>query len=131
MTPIREEVAKNLLYFRKKSGLSQKEFAEKLGVRNSTVSTWENGKNSIDIETLFRACDILHVTIYDMYGKYADSTVQEYTVHEREVIAAYRANPAMQSAVDKLLGVQDSATTVGEDIASTISAALEKTSVRK
>ena len=41
MTPIREEVAKNLLFYRKKSGLSQKEFAEKLGVRNSTVSTWE------------------------------------------------------------------------------------------
>jgi len=107
MTPIREEVAKNLLYYRKKSGFSQKEFAEKLGVRNSTVSTWETGKNSIDIETLFHVCDILNVTIYDMYGKYAQTTIQEYTAHERDVLSAYRANPSMQAAVDKLLGIDE------------------------
>lgn len=126
MTPIREEVAKNLLYYRKKSGLSQKEFAEKLGVRNSTVSTWETGKNSIDIETLFRACDVLHVTIYDMYGKFAQATVKEYTVHERDVLAAYRKNPAMQSAVDKLLGIEDGAD-ITDDMSNTISAFSEST----
>lgn len=131
MTPIREEVAKNLLYYRKKSGLSQKEFAEKLGVRNSTVSTWETGKNSIDIETLFRACDILNVTIFDMYGKFAQSTVQEYTVHERDVLAAYRANPAMQEAVDKLLGIPSDGPSVGDDISSTVAAAMEKSIVKK
>lgn len=131
MTPIREEVAKNLLYYRKKSGLSQKEFAEKLGVRNSTVSTWETGKNSIDIETLFRACDILNVTIYDMYGKFAQSTIQEYTSHERDVISAYRSNPAMQEAVDRLLGVPSDGPTVGDDIASTVAEAVQKSFVKK
>lgn len=130
MTPIREEVAKNLLFYRKKSGLSQKEFAEKLGVRNSTVSTWETGKNSIDIETLFRACDILNVTIYDMYGKYANTTAPDYTFHEREVIKAYRDNPSMQEAVDKLLGISSEAPSIGEDIASTVAAAVEKSSVK-
>lgn len=131
MTPIRDEVAKNLLFYRKKSGLSQKEFANQLGVRNSTVSTWETGKNSIDIETLFRACDILNVSISDMYGKYASKTVS-YSAHEKDLIVAYRAHPEMQSAVDKLLGVpDDSSATVGEDIAETVAAAITKKSERK
>ena len=129
MTPIREEIAKNLLYYRKRSGMSQKEFAEKLGVRNSTVSTWEKGVNSIDIETLFRACDILGVSLSDMYGVYAKSD-NDYTEHEKAVINAYRNNPGMQSAVDKLLGIENGKT-IADDIVDTISSAAEKNTVQK
>ena len=100
---VRDEIAKNLLYFRKKSGLSQKEFAEKLDVNNSAVCNWENGRNSIDIEKLFKACEVLGVTVNEMYGKYAN--MEEYTNHEKAVIGAYRAKPQMQEAVDTLLGV--------------------------
>lgn len=56
---IKETIAKSLLYYRKKAKLTQKEFAEKLGVKNSAVSNWETGVNSIDIDTLFNACEIL------------------------------------------------------------------------
>lgn len=105
MSSVKEEIAKNLLYYRKKAGYTQKNFAEMLGVKNSAVSNWENGQNSIDIETLFRACEIFNVTLNDMYGKY--STIDEYTTHEKKVISAYRENPGMQSAVDKLLGIEE------------------------
>ena len=69
MSTVKDEIAKNLLYYRKKSGLTQKEFAEKLGVKNTAVSNWESGNNSIDIETLFAACEVFHVKLNDMYGK--------------------------------------------------------------
>lgn len=130
MTPIREEIAKNLLYYRKKSGLSQKEFAEKLGVRNSTVSTWEKGVNSMDIEMLFKVCDVLGVSLVDMYGIYAKSDLN-YSEHERAVINAYRNNVAMQSAVDKLLGIEGVRKTIADDIVDTISSAFEKNTVQK
>ena len=58
MATVKEEIAKNLLFYRKKSGLTQKELAAKLGVKNTAVSNWESGNNSIDIETLFAACEI-------------------------------------------------------------------------
>ena len=103
MSTVREEIAKNLLYYRKKNGYTQKQLAEKLGVKNSAVSNWENGQNSTDIETLCKACEIFCVTLNDMYGRY--SSAEEYTEHEKAVIFAYRSNPNMQSAVDKLLGV--------------------------
>ena len=70
MSTVRDEIAKNLLYYRKKAGYTQKQFAEFLGVKNSAVSNWENGLNSIDIETLFKACELFGITLNDMYGKY-------------------------------------------------------------
>ena len=68
---VKEEVAKNLLFYRKKNNFTQKELAERLGVKNNTISQWENCTNSIDVEFLFRACEIFNISIEDMYGKYA------------------------------------------------------------
>lgn len=85
---IKETISKNLLFYRKKAKLTQKEFAEKLGVKNSAVSNWETGVNSIDIDTLFRACDILNVTINDIYDvKYGF----DLSPHEKALIKKYRS----------------------------------------
>ena len=69
---IKETVAKNLLYYRKKNKITQKELADKLGVKHNAISSWENGVNSIDIDTLFRVCQIFGVTVNDMYGMHSD-----------------------------------------------------------
>ena len=79
MSTVRDEIAKSLLFYRKKCGLTQKELAEKLGVKNTAVSNWESGNNSIDIETLFLACEIFGVTLNDMYGKYSLATEKPVT----------------------------------------------------
>lgn len=65
---IKDTIAKNLLYYRKKNKITQKELAEKLGVKHNAISAWENGVNSIDIDTLFRVCQIFGITVNDMYG---------------------------------------------------------------
>lgn len=92
MAAVKDEIAKNLLYYRKKSGLTQKELAEKLGVKNTAVSNWESGNNSIDIETLFSACEIFGVTLNDMYGKYSPvfSSNSELSNDEELLIAHFR-----------------------------------------
>lgn len=74
MSTIKDEIAKNILFYRKRAGYTQKELARLLGVKNSAVSNWENGLNSIDIDTLFKACEIFSITLNDMYGKYASPT---------------------------------------------------------
>lgn len=84
---IREEIAKNMLYYRKRAGLSQIELAAKLGVKNTSVSNWERGENTIAIETLFNACEIFGVTLNDMYGKYA---VPELSDDERRLVDSFR-----------------------------------------
>ena len=65
---IKDVVAKNLLYYRKKNKITQRELADKLGVKHNAISAWENGVNSIDIDTLFKICKIFGVTVNDMYG---------------------------------------------------------------
>lgn len=101
---IKETISKNLLFYRKKAKLTQKEFAEKLGVKNSAVSNWETGVNSIDIDTLFRACDILNVTINDIYDVKCEF---DLSPHEKEHIKKYRSlDNYGKKAIDTLLDIE-------------------------
>ena len=77
---VKETIAKNLLYYRKKNKITQKALAEQLGVKHNAISAWENGVNSIDIDTLFCVCKIFGVTVNDMY---------EMTSSEPTTIAAH------------------------------------------
>ena len=54
MKTVKEELANNIRKYRKERGLTQKELADLVGVKNSAVSNWESGQNSIEIELLFK-----------------------------------------------------------------------------
>lgn len=94
---IKEIVAKNLLFYRKKNKITQKELAEQLGVKHNAISSWENGVNSIDIDTLFKVCKIFGVTVNDMYGMQSTPTTiaahkdgENFTPEEMEKIEEYK-----------------------------------------
>ena len=91
MGSVRDEIAKNLLYYRKKKKLSQKQFAEILKVNNSAVSNWEHGTNSIDIDTLHSACSVLGVSMNDMFGVYANAKPEQYKKKEKRLIDDFRS----------------------------------------
>lgn len=56
--------------YRKKSGLSQEEFAEKIGVSRQAVSKWERDKAYPDLDRLVCICEILDVQVGELiYGK--------------------------------------------------------------
>ena len=78
---IKETIAKNLQYYRKKNQITQKELAEQLGVKHNAISSWENGVNSIDIDTLFRVCKIFGITVNDMYEMDTDNHVSTLAAH--------------------------------------------------
>ena len=80
---IREEIRKNLIKYRKEKGLSQKELANLLNVSPPSVSIWENGRNSIDINNLFNICKILDISFNDILGKF--SNYKEETDEIKEV----------------------------------------------
>lgn len=108
MDSVKDEIAKNLLFYRKKAKLTQKELADKLGIKHNSISSWENGTNSIDVEILFKICKIFDVSINDMYGKFAILKKNEYTEHEKSVLSAYKSQPEqVKKAVDRLLCVPE------------------------
>ena len=91
-TTIRKNIQANISKYRKKSGLSQAELAQKIGVKNSTVSSWERGANAPDIETLFSICKLFNVTVADMFGCDTVNYDDKLTVHgfEKDLVISYR-----------------------------------------
>ena len=62
-------LAANILKYRKKSGLSQDELANKLGVTFQAVSKWENAKAAPDIAFLPIMADIFGCYIDELFGR--------------------------------------------------------------
>lgn len=103
MGEIRENIRRNLAYYLALKDISQKEFAEKLGVSQSSVTCWIKGKNSPDIEVVAKICEILGVTVTDLFG--TDGT-DKYSEQEKKLLVNYRQKPELQQAVNILLGVE-------------------------
>lgn len=51
-----------LVKLRKAAGLSQEEVAEKLELTRQTVSKWETGQSSPDLDKVLPLCDLYHIT---------------------------------------------------------------------
>lgn len=53
----------NLKVYRMKSGMTQEEIAEKLGVSRQSVAKWERGESLPDIECCLALADIFGITV--------------------------------------------------------------------
>ncbi len=121
-------------------GYKQSDLAKLTNLDKSLISNYLSGKYKARQDNLYLLAKVLGVSEAWLMG-YEDKTEIfktnqiDLTNHERAVIKAYRDNPAMQPAVDRLLGVApeapSEAPTVAEDIAATLSAAMEKSRVKK
>ena len=99
----REEIANVLKSLRINTGLTQAQAAEKIGRKQQTLASWETGQSQPDANTLFLLCNLYNASIDEAFGfKTKRRTI---TNQESALLDAYRANPQMQSAVDRLLGI--------------------------
>lgn len=103
MKEIKMEIANNLKKYRRMRKYTQKELADEINKRldtdlkHNTISSWENGTNSIDITILKTICEILDVDLNAMYGiKTQPTTIAahlpegvELTEEEREQLNEY------------------------------------------
>lgn len=99
---------KDLIYRRRKElGLTMEDVAKEVGVSKATVKRWESGEiANIRRDKIAILAKALHTTPAYLMGWVDNDTSDiELSVHEKELILAYRNQPAMQEAVDKLLGV--------------------------
>ncbi len=134
MNDFERKIATNLVYYRKRAGLKQKELAELLGTKSASVSNWENQYNSMDIETLYRICELLGIHIDDICGRPSHTGASPLTEHERALLVAYQSQPAMQKAVDRLLGLdltEDATQDVPQDAPAPIVKKVKASEVRR
>ena len=60
------EIGKKIMDLRKKSGLSQEELAEKVGVARQTISKWELGETSPDLKQAKELSKIFNVSLDEL-----------------------------------------------------------------
>ena len=66
---INQKIAKNLTYYRKASGLTQAELAEKINYSDKSVSKWEQGNGVPDIYILTQLAKLYRVSLNDLVGE--------------------------------------------------------------
>lgn len=88
-------------------GLTMKEIANYVGVSEGTISRWESGEiKNMKRNKIAKLSQILKISPLDLMGE-IETANSDYTSHEKKLIEAYRKNPQMQEAVDKLLGIKN------------------------
>ncbi|MDL2253038.1 helix-turn-helix domain-containing protein [Ruminococcaceae bacterium OttesenSCG-928-I18] len=82
---------------RKRAGLSQTELAKKLGVVQSTLSYWEQGKYDIDNDSLLRLAEMFDCTTDYILGRSDSPAPQPYS-NEHNVTTAPAESEAQQKS---------------------------------
>lgn len=62
-------IAQNIQLLRKKRKLTQKEFAEQLGVSKSVVCFWETGKRLPNGKQIMKLCEVFNIEATQLYKK--------------------------------------------------------------
>lgn len=99
------EIGNRIRKYRKDSGWTQEQLAEKINVTKSRVSNWEQGINRPDADIIGLICRALNVSPSDLLDVHL--TDDELSEHEKQVINAYRNKAELQHAVDVLLGIAE------------------------
>lgn len=103
---------------------SQLELAQHLGVTQNVITDWKSGRIKSYTKYIHGIADFLGVSVEYLKGETDikekhfvpteemlwNVAVKVLTPHEERVILAYRAQPALQAAVDKLLDVEGTVT---------------------
>ena len=64
-----ETISKNLAHFRKLSGMTQAQLAQKLNYSDKSVSKWERGEGVPDALVLYEIANIFGVTVNDFFDE--------------------------------------------------------------
>ncbi len=52
--------------------MSQKEFAERTGISQSTISDWKRKKTNPSVDKILKICEVLQVTPYELLAENVD-----------------------------------------------------------
>ena len=99
-----------------KHNIKPNNVTKELGLSTAAATDWKKGRTPRDV-TLQRIADYFGVTVNYLKGEPDNSTVEntsssilsgmQLNDHEKQLLNAYRDQPEMQPAVDRLLGIAE------------------------
>ena len=110
-------IGERLQYLRELRKVSKKKVAKALAIHETTYGKYELSVRKPDIDAVDKLADYFNVSTDYLLGRTDDPTPPtgepSVTPQERKLIEAYRNNPDMQSAVNRLLGVDSGGSGAG------------------
>lgn len=89
MSDYKDIISKNIKKYRQAANLTQVQLAKKLNITSASVSNWEKGANSIEIDKLFELCDALGISISDIIVDPEENTNNQMTPAQKELRGIY------------------------------------------
>ena len=90
MEDLKVIVANNLIFLRKKLGLTQLELAEKLNYSDKAISKWERGESLPDVETLKNIANLFSVDLDYLVTEHQEDkkkiSLNQFKAHNRLII---------------------------------------------
>ncbi len=117
---LRERIRLNLIAAMEKANINQVQLAEKLNISKGTVNNWARGNNSPDVDTVPKICEVLGISILDLYSetksesigtsrpeKTASPLSDKLSLIEQDHIKKYRTLDSYgKEAVDEILAIE-------------------------
>ncbi len=89
--------------------ITSAQLAVAIGVSSGNVADWKSGRSAPKPEAIGKIADYLNCSTDYLLGRTAapETTAPFLPQKEQQLLAAYKAHPELQFAVDKLLGIND------------------------
>jgi len=97
------KIGKFIAESRKSKNMTQEQMAEQLGVSNRTVSRWENGKNLPDPSLFIPICDLLDISISELFSGEKAEEEQIVDTAEKNIVSAMEYTEKKIKKIDRKL----------------------------
>ena len=95
-------ICERVRFYRERLGIEQKELAARLGITGNAISNWETGRSRPDINLIPSICNVLQVTLYELFNM--EDPSMDLTAGEQILIDSYRQlSRKHQYVVDNLI----------------------------
>jgi transcriptional regulator with XRE-family HTH domain len=100
MDAINNIARNNIKIYRKMRKMTQKELADALEVTHSSVSAWEIGKNSIDLERLNEICRVLGITLAELLSENLSTETAVLNEENKKLVEYIGKRPEVKKLID-------------------------------
>lgn len=108
-----QETAQAIKEVAKERGTATGEMLAELGLNKNTLSSMTSRGSWLQADSLGRIADYLNCSTDYLLGRTTapEQPKQFQTTKEQQILAAYKAHPELQPAIDKLLGIEEATET--------------------